>query len=83
VLLPDPEGPTMAVDSPALMLNVTPSNVLLAFSIAVGYLNITFSKLIPFLISKFLRLYSLSFISGSLSITSNTIFPMTNALKTA
>jgi hypothetical protein len=83
VLLPDPEGPTMAVDSPALMLKVTPSNVLLAFSRAVGYLNITFSKLIPFLISKFLRLFSLSFISGSLSMTSNTVFPMTLALKTA
>jgi hypothetical protein len=83
VLFPDPEGPTMAVDSPALMLNVTPSNVLLAFSRAVGYLKITFSKLIPFLISKFLRHYSLSFISGSLSMTSNTVFPMTLALKTA
>jgi hypothetical protein len=73
----------MAVDSPALMLKLTPSNVLLAFSRAVGYLKTTSLKWIPFIISKVFKLFSLSFIAGSLSITSNIDLPMTLALKTA
>jgi hypothetical protein len=41
VLLPDPEGPTIAVVSPALILKLIPSRTFLTFSGAVGYLKVT------------------------------------------
>ena len=44
--LPEPEGPTIAVVVPALIVKVAFSNTGLCSSIAVGYLKVTFSNLI-------------------------------------
>lgn len=46
VLLPEPDGPTIAVEVPALILKFTPYNVSGCESGAVGYLKCTFSKVI-------------------------------------
>ena len=40
--MPEPEGPTIAVDSPAFILNETLFKIFLYSSAAVGYLNETF-----------------------------------------
>lgn len=48
-----PEGPTIAVVSLALILKLILSRTFLTFSGAVGYLNVTFSKVIDSLTSKF------------------------------
>ena len=47
VLLPEPEGPTIAVDVFDLIVNEAPENTSFAPSGAVGYLNVRFSNLIP------------------------------------
>jgi len=39
VLLPDPDGPTIAVEVPTLILNEEPSNTFLASAGILGYLN--------------------------------------------
>lgn len=78
-----PEGPTIAVVSLALILKLILSRTFLTFSGAVGYLNVTFSKVIDSLTSKFETHFSWSLISGTLSITSKMVFPTTLALMTA
>ena len=46
--LPEPEGPTIAVDYPAFILKDAFSSTGLNSSGAVGYLNVIFSKDISF-----------------------------------
>lgn len=46
MLFPDPEGPTIAVEVPALILKFTPYKVLGYVSGAVGYLKCAFSNFI-------------------------------------
>jgi hypothetical protein len=41
VLLPEPDGPTIAVVEPALISKFTLSRTFFIFSAAVGYLNVT------------------------------------------
>jgi hypothetical protein len=45
---PEPEGPTMAVVEPALILKEAFSRTGLCSGSAVGYLKVTFSKVISF-----------------------------------
>ena len=47
MLFPDPEGPTMAVVVPDLIMNEAPEKMSLTVSGAVGYLNMTSSNFIP------------------------------------
>ena len=42
--LPEPEGPTMAVESPAFSLKLAPCKIGLCSGDAVGYLKVTFSN---------------------------------------
>lgn len=80
VLLPEPEGPTIAVVSPTLILKFTFSNTFYNFWAAVGYLNVTFLNYISLLRLNWLTVSSLSLIAGFLSITSKTVTPTTLAL---
>ena len=75
--LPEPEGPTMAVVSPALIEKVAFSSTGLNSGGYVGYLNVTFLKSIDLLSWKPIPLsQSFSFwISGSLSMTSKIMAP--------
>jgi hypothetical protein len=83
VLFPEPDGPTIAVDDPTLMVKDAFYRTFLTLGRAVGYLNVTFWNLIALwrLNSDFG--FSLSLISGTLSITSKTFFPTINALVRA
>ena len=83
VLFPEPEGPTIAVVSPAFIWKETLLNVLFKFSLAVGYLKTRSLKYIAFFNSKEETLSDESLISGSLSRTSNICFPTTFALEIA
>jgi hypothetical protein len=83
--LPEPDGPTMAVEVPALILKLTPYKVSGYVSGDVGYLNLTFSKTIPsskLIFSEDLEVLSLSAMRGTLSMTSKTLYPTTQALAT-
>ena len=74
---PEPEGPTIAVVLPASMLNVAFSRIGLCSGRDVGYLNVTFVKLIDWLRLRptpFLT-PGLFLISGFLSMTSKTSLP--------
>ena len=51
MLFPDPEGPTIAVEVPDLIVKLPFSITGPASSGAVGYLNLIFSNCIPFPIS--------------------------------
>ena len=86
VLLPHPEGPTIAVEDPALIVKLTPSSTFYKCLAAVGYLKTTFLKWIPVFSSNdwsLLFISYLSTISESLSITSNIALPTTLDLTTA
>ena len=77
MLFPDPEGPTIAVEVPDLIVKLPFSSTGPVPSGAVGYLNLISSNLIPFPISMFYTVSLFSFllpISGSLSITSKISF---------
>jgi hypothetical protein len=73
VLFPKPEGPTIAVDSPALILKLTFVNIFLCSFYAVGYLNETFLNSIEFERVKSSRFPPVIF--GFLSMTSKIVLP--------
>ena len=83
MLLPDPDGPTIAVDVYGLMVKLTLLKTSREFTGAVGYLNDTFSNIIP---SSIQILFEDSEgtsglrMRGTLSMTSNTSLPTTRAL---
>jgi len=79
VLLPEPEGPTIAVVCPALIAKLAPSRTFLTFSGARGYLNVTLSNLIALSRVKLETHPSWSLIAGFLSITSKMLLPTTLA----
>ena len=80
MLLPEPDGPTIAVDVPDFIVKLPFSSTGPVPSGAVGYLNLQFSNLIPSPISMSEILSFASYllpIAGSLSITSKISFPQT------
>ena len=83
VLFPDPDGPTIAVEDPTFILKVEFYRTFLICSKAVGYLKVTFSNLIAEFKVNCSKAFSLSFILGILSMTSNTFLPTTCALAIA
>lgn len=66
---PCPDGPTIAVDSPALILKLTFSNKYLYSFGAVGYLKVTFLNPIEFFRVNSEVAFYVSIIFGTLSIT--------------
>jgi hypothetical protein len=74
---PEPEGPTMAVVNPAVISKEAFINTGWCSARAVGYLKVTFSKLI--LLSRVIGYPNIHLselrTSGFLSITSNMSFP--------
>ena len=80
MLLPEPLGPTMAVVSPPLIVKFMFYRTFLTCSGAVGYLKVMSLKEIERFTSNFSVHLSWSRISGTLSITSKTVWPITFAL---
>lgn len=85
VLLPEPDGPTIAVDVPDLILKLAPLKMSLAPAGAVGYRKCTSLNLIPSWISIdfFADASSVVLISGYLSITFTTCLAVRRAFTTA
>ena len=75
VLFPNPDGPTIAVDSPALMVKLTELNMFLISGGAVGYLNETSLNVIYYLRSKWVTGFAQSRIFGLRSITLKMTLP--------
>ena len=81
---PDPDGPTMAVEQPDLILNVAPWKTSRTDSGAVGYLKQTFENWMPsWILISVTDLFKSSgaLIRGFLSITVTTSLPTMSALK--